>query len=174
MSKKIKATLFISADKREKIRRSGLSLEEFCDRLIDTQERFSMDQWTDGCFWIGFFRVCFLKTETLNYLLDHFEDNDLLKMGRELGEKAKSIQNYLSKLNSVDNVSIMELLEHLNAVYGWGNFTLKNKIIIIKTPVFTKPYFIQGYLEGILNVRLTIIESLPDRMVFNISSDEFR
>ena len=168
MVKKIKATLFISEDKREKIRRSGLSLEEYFNRIYETHERFDMDRWTAGCFWMKYDRVCLLRSETLNRILDHFDDETLIKLGREVGEKLQKSLKYSFKLEAIDDEAQEKILEHLNAVTGWGNFILENRSIFILTPVFTNPFFIQGYIEGILNLELKLVESHPDRVTFNI------
>jgi hypothetical protein len=60
------------------------------------------------------------------------------------------------------------ILERQNAFTGWGFYTLEEHMIIVTTPIFTKPYFLQGYLEGLLNLKLTILESVPDRFVYKI------
>lgn len=168
MAKKIKATLFISDDKRDKIRHSGLTLEEYFKRLFEIHERFTTDRWTEGCFWIKSFRVCFLRSETLNMLLERFDDDTLLRIGREAGEKLQNSLKYGFDLEPVDDESREKIFEHFGAVSGWGKFILDDWAIIILTPVFTRPFFIQGYLEGALNLELMLVESQPDRMVFNI------
>lgn len=170
MVKKIKATLFISEDKREKIRRSGLTLEEYFKRLYEKHELFDMDHWTDGCFWIKYHRVCFIQSEIFNMILDRFDDKTLMRMGREAGRNLQNSLKYGFDLEPMDDEYRGKILEHLNAVTGWGNFILNDSVIIILTPVFTKPFFIQGYLEGALNLELTLVESRPDRMVFTFLS----
>ena len=165
MAKKIKATLFISEDKREKIRRSGLSMEEYFNRLYEMHERLNMDRWVNGCFWIKYLRVCFLRAETLNLILDHLDDETLLKIGREAGKNHQNSLKY--GIDPLDDESPERMLEHLSAASGWGDFILDNGAIIILTPVFTKPFFLRGYLEGALNLKLTLIESHPDRMIFD-------
>ena len=166
--KKIKSTLFISEDKREKIRRSGLTLEEYFKRLYEIHDRFDMDRWADGCFWLKYDRVCFLRSETLNMILDRFDDKTLMRIGREAGRNLQKSLKYGFDVEPVDDESRGKILEVFGAVTGWGNFILDNEAIIILTPVFTKPFFIQGYLEGALNLELMLVESHPDRMVFNI------
>ena len=167
---KIKATLFISKDKREKIRRSGLSLEEYFKRLYEAHERFNMDRWTDGCFWIRQFRVCLLRSEMLNSMLDHIDKDTLRKFGVEIGEKARSCFEYGFELDPVNDISRRKILEVWNDLSGWGDFTMENGRIIIKMPIFTKPLFLQGYLEGALNLKLTLIDSHPDRITLKVNS----
>ena len=168
MAKKIKATLFISEDKREKIRRSGLSLEEYFNRLYDTYERFTMDKWIEGSYWIKIFRVGLICSETLNFILDHFDDETLLRIGREVGKNIQNCFKYGFDLEPVDDISQRKMVEQLSAISGWGNFALENGILIIKNPIFNKPFYLQGYLEGSLNLKLKLIESHPDRMAFNV------
>jgi len=51
---------------------------------------------------------------------------------------------------------------------GWGQFLWQNNNIMIKLPIFKNHSFIQGYLEGILNLELIPIELNPDLIVFKI------
>lgn len=168
MEKKIKATLFISEDKREKIRRSGLSLEEYFNRLYDMCERFTMDRWTNGCFWIDYYRVCFIRSETVNFLLDDFDDENLLRKGRKVGENIKRSFKYGYNLEPLDEESQRKIIDNLCVRTGWGTFTLENRAIIIENPIINKPFFLQGYLEGFLDLELKLIESHPDRIAFEI------
>mgnify|MGYP001109532066 CR=1 FL=1 len=168
MAKKVKATLYIPEDVREKIRRTGLSLEEYFNRLYDKYEKLSLDKWRDGVFTIqGYFRVSLIRAETLNLILDKFEDEELVDLGRELGKKLRlSIQaNFKHYFDSEDNFEL-EMMNHLNNYSGWGYFTLEKDTIVITMPIFTKPHLLQGYLEGLLNLTLTPVESYPDRITF--------
>lgn len=101
-------------------------------------------------------------------LLERFDDDTLLRIGREAGEKLQNSLKYGFDLEPVDDESREKIFEHFGAVSGWGKFILDDWAIIILTPVFTRPFFIQGYLEGALNLELMLVESQPDRMVFNI------
>lgn len=173
MAKKVKSTLYIAEDKREKIRCSGLSLEEYINRMYEMYEKFCLDKWNDGYFRIKYFRVCFLRAETLNLILDHLEDETLLEIGREVGEKLRLTveDSFKHRVHSMKESEMIEdHLKYLNDFRGWGCFTLENEMIIITMPIFTKPYLIQGYLEGILNHKLTVIEAYPNRMSFKINN----
>ena len=127
-----------------------------------------MDRWDNGSFWIEFFRVCFLRAETLNFILDYFEDESLLNIGREIGEKLHStMENSVNFPINCDTKQ--QMIGYLNKFSGWGWFSLENNAIIITMPIFTKPHLIQGYLEGLFHLNLTLLESHPDRMAFKIS-----
>ena len=170
MGDKVKASLYISKDTRERIRRSGLSLEEYFNRLYEMHERFSMDKWRDGYFYIEYFRVCLLRAETLNLILDHFDDNGLYKTGRKVGEELRfTIENGFKHYITSDDEIKVKLIDYFNQFSGWGQFTLENNLIIITMPLFTRPQFLQGYIEGIFNLQLSIIESHPNRIVFKIT-----
>jgi len=47
-------------------------------------------------------------------------------------------------------------------------FTLNKDTIIIIAPIFTKPHFLQGFLEGTLNLKLTTLESNQTRTIYTI------
>ena len=165
--KKVKATLYISEDKREAIRSSGLSLEEYFNRIYDTHQRFGMDRWDEGVFKAEYFRVCLLRAETLNSITDRFKDEEIYEVGKEIGEKFRytwknSLKHHFTSADRPER----QMVNFLNRFTGWGNFTFEGDTIIITQPVFNKPYFLQGYLEGLLNCKQTLVESLPDRLVF--------
>ena len=171
MVKRVKATLYISEDKREEIRRSGMTLEEYFNKLYYTYKMYSMDKWGEGDIWIGNYRVCLLRAETLNLLLDEYEEKELLDMGRSTGEESRAIMKYYRNLEPVDRDSRLKMNENLNDFSGWGNFKMNNNTILIAKPIFTKPYFLQGYLESLLNLKLKLIESYPDRIAFKIEPE---
>jgi hypothetical protein len=169
MGKKVKATLFISEEKREKIKRSGLSLEEYCDKIYDAYENFRMETWENGCFMMDHFRVTLLRAETLNSILNNIEDNKQHDLGKELGGKLQLTlrEGFKQTFNAGEDFS-RKMIDYLNAYSGWGLFSQDKGTVIITMPIFTKPHFIQGYLEGLFNIELTVVESLPDRMIFTI------
>ena len=172
MAKKVKSTLYISEDKREMIRRSGLSIEAFCDKLFDMYYRFNIYKWKDGYFSIDYFRVCFLPAETLNLILDHFDKDGLYKTGLAAGKQLRSTMEKGFDLNiKLDDKSSKKILDDITKFSGWGCFTMKSDMIIITNPIFTKPHFIQGYLEGLMGVKLTLFEAYQDRVSFKINSN---
>lgn len=166
MKERIKATLFISRDKREKIRKTGLSLEEYFNRLYDMFELFSMDEWSEGCFWIKYIRHCLIQADTFNLILNHFDDETLSSIGREVGENVKKTYQHAFYNGPSDDV--VNLLKKISLLNGWGSFIVKNNVIAVKNPVFNKTSFLQGYLEGILQLELKLNEAHPDRAVFKI------
>jgi len=52
-------------------------------------------------------------------------------------------------------------------VQGFGDFFLKDKYILIKTPFITEPEIWAGFLEGLLDVKLDVKTSTPP-LVFEI------
>lgn len=170
MREKIKATLFISRDKREKIRKTGLSLEEFFNRFYDMFELYSMDEWSDGCFWIKYIRHCLIQADTFNFILDHFDDETLSRIGREVGENVKKAYQQVFHAEPLNYP--LNLLKNLSLLSGWGSFILENNVVAVKNPVFKKMSFLHGYLEGILQLELKLDEAHPDRAVFKIQ-DQF-
>ena len=66
-----------------------------------------MDKGYDGYFRTNYFRICFLRAETLSLIFDHLEDEKLYEMGREVGEKLP--------------LNIEDGLEHrFHSVKDWG------------------------------------------------------
>jgi len=42
---------------------------------------------------------------------------------------------------------------------------------MITAPIFTKPHFLQGFLEGTLNLNLTTLESNQTRTIYTIDNN---
>jgi hypothetical protein len=168
VSDKIKSTLYIDKSKRDTIRQSGLSLEEYCNRLFELQESFNISNWKDGVFKINHFRVGLFRAETINLIINHIDEKPQRELGKKIGENFRLIiENRILKI-PLDADMGKTILERQNSFTGWGFYTLEEHIIIVTTPIFTKPYFLQGYLEGLLNLKLTVLESVPDRFVYKM------
>ena len=166
--KKVKATLYISEDKREMIRRSGRSLEEYFNHLYEDHVRFSMDKWSDGAFWVGYLRVCLFRAETVNMIISRLENDAVVDVGFKVGMDEKTYVMFDCDLEPVDDESRLRMLERVNSLYGWGLFTLRNSVVIVSQPVFSGHYFFQGFLEGYLDLELHPLESFPDRLTFQV------
>jgi len=167
MSKKIKGTLKVSQEIREKIYLTGLTLEEYFNRIYNQRQSFDMDRWTEGTFWIQHFRVCLFSAETLNHILNHLPDQTLHKIGREAGQALRTTTEKAFP-QKLEELSKTRFIEPLAAYTGWGKFTTNNNTIITTTPIFTKPHFLQGYLEGTLNLNLTTLETNQTRTILTI------
>jgi len=71
----------------------------------------------------------------------------------------------------LEELSKTRFVEHLNTYSGWGKFTLNKDTIIITAPIFTKPHFLQGFLEGTLNLNLTTLETNQTRTILTINKN---
>ena len=141
-NKKVKTTLFVSKDVREKIKKTGLSLEEYFEKIFKQHEMFSMEKWKDGVFTTGFIRICLLRSETINLILDQINEDRLLKVAREIGSSMRQVgKTYL------DIETTEELLDAENRLSGWGLFSIVKNTIVINRPITHKTRFLQGYLE---------------------------
>ena len=168
IEKKLKTTLIIPETIREEIKKSGMSIEDYFTTLYNTYKRYNIDNWREGCYWLKTTRVAFIKADTFNGILNKFDDNTQIDLGRELGKKAQVglKYNYSIEDNSIESQKMM--LSIFSKQIGWGQFLWQNNNIMIKLTIFKNHSFIQGYLEGILNLELIPIELNPDLIVFKI------
>jgi hypothetical protein len=170
IDRKVRATLFLSEERREKIRNSGLSLEEFFNRVMDRYEYYSLDRWEEGSFWINQYRVGLFMSETINFCFSQFEDRKLYEAGQEMGRMARVSLRY-EESDLLEQASTQKILNDLSKLFGWGFFTIENDKIIITKPIFSSPYFIYGFLEGLLKVKLNIIESFNYKIVLEVQKE---
>ena len=167
-AEKVKTTLFLSEEDRETVRRSGKTVEHFFGELMRLYRLLTMDRWSEGSFYHGYIRVCFLRAETLNYLLENSKFEDLRSVGREHGEKMLLAFKYAFDWEVADPKNRERLTQTFNMRIGWGQVRLNKHTVVVENPIFSKPDFLMGYLEALLNLDLELAEAYNDRHVFLI------
>jgi GAF domain len=170
VDRKVRATLFLSEERRKNIRNSGLSLEEFFNRVMDRYEYYSLDKWEEGSFWINQYRVGLFMSETINFCFSQFEDRKLYEAGQEMGRMSRVSLRY-EENDVTEQASTQRILDDLNNLFGWGYFTVENDKIVLTNPIFSSPYFIYGFLEGLLKIKLNIVESFSSRIMFDVQKE---
>jgi hypothetical protein len=169
IEKKLKTTLIIPETIREEIKKSGMSIEDYFAMLYDVYKRYSIADWKEGCYWLKTTRIALIKTDTFNGILTKFDEEAQVNLGRELGKKAQVGLKYNYDIEDDTIESKKTMLSIFSKQIGWGQFIWQNNNILIKLPIFKGHSFIQGYLEGILDLELTPMELNPDLIVFKIS-----
>jgi hypothetical protein len=90
--------------------------------------------------------------------------------GLEMGRMARISLRY-EESDLEEQILHTNILEDMNQMFGWGYFTAEDNQIYLTKPIFTSPYFIYGFLEGVMKIKLNIVESYSNRIVFDIQNE---
>jgi hypothetical protein len=146
-------------------------IKPLISKMLDIYKSMMIYDWDfPGEYYCGISRTAFVNVELLNILTQHIPKEKWSLVGEKMGEALKvSIQSTLavdaSKPENWD--AIFNRLK----IQGFGDFYLKDKFLLLKTPFIHDCEIWKGILESLLNLELSIRNSVPP-MVFEIKKHE--
>jgi hypothetical protein len=143
-------------------------IKPLISKMLDVYRSMMIYDWRfPGEYYCGISRIAFINVELLNILINEVSREKWREIGRKMGEATKvSIEATLG-IQASNSEKWQEIFKRLR-VQGFGDFFLKDKYILIKTPFITEPEIWAGFLEGLLDVILDIKTSTPP-LVFEIT-----
>ncbi len=144
-------------------------IKPLISKMLDIYKSMMIYDWHfPGEYYCGISRTAFVNVELLNILTQQVPAEKWHKVGEKMGDALKvSIQSTLG----ID----ASKLENWGAVFsrlkvqGFGDFYLKDKFLLLKTPFIHDCEIWKGLIEGLLSVELETRNSVPP-MVFEIKS----
>jgi hypothetical protein len=130
-------------------------------KMLDVYRSMAIYDWRfPGEYYSGISRIAFVNVELLNILIQHIPREKWREIGKKIGEALKvSLETTLgpqtSKQENLENV-----FKRLR-VQGFGDFFLKDKYILIKTPFIGDAEIWAGILEGLLDMELDLKTTVP-------------
>jgi hypothetical protein len=104
--------------------------------------------------------------EFINILIHNSPKEKWREIGKTMGEAAKVSMEATIGIQTTDKQKWPDVFKRLR-VQGFGDFYLKDKYILIKTPFITEAEILAGLLEGLLSTELSVKTSTPP-IVFEI------
>jgi hypothetical protein len=146
-------------------------IKPLISKMLDVYRGMMIYDWRfPGEYYCGISRVAFVNVELLNILIQQVPREKLREIGRRMGEALKvSLESTLglqaAKRENWDNV-----FDRLR-MQGFGDFYLKDKYILIKTPFIGDAEVWAGILEGLFEIELDMNTSGPP-LVFEIEAKQ--
>ena len=142
-------------------------IKPLISKMLDVYRSMRIYDWKfPGEYYIGISRVAFLNGEFIDILLKHIPESKWKEVGQEMGEMAQVSLEASIDIETTEKEKWPEVLKRLR-VQGFGDFYLKDKFIIIRTPLINNSEFLGGFLESLLGVRLETRTRTPP-LVFEI------
>lgn len=169
-----RTTIILDEEEREYIdslisegREPGI--KPLISKMLDVYRSMRIYDWKfPGEYYIGISRVAFLNVEFLDIILNYIPKEKWKEVGQKIGEMAKVSMEASIDIETTDREKWPEVFKRLR-VQGFGDFYLKHKFVIIRTPLISNSKFLCGFIEGLLGISLET-RTLTPPLVFEITN----
>jgi len=142
-------------------------IKPLISKMLDVYRSMMIYDWRfPGEYYCGISRIAFVNVELLNILIQHIPKEKWLEIGKKMGEALKVSMETTLGLQAAQRENWENIFKRLR-VQGFGDFYLKDKYLLLKTPFIGYPELWEGLLEGIFDVELDMKTSAPP-LVFEI------
>ncbi|MEM0057609.1 MAG: hypothetical protein QXG09_01860 [Candidatus Bathyarchaeia archaeon] len=156
-----RTTIIFEEEEREfidKLIREGKEqgIKPLISKMLDIYRSMMIYDWRfPGEYYCGISRIAFFNIELIDILIHNIPKEKWREVGRKMGEAIKvSIEATLG-IQTSDQGNRQEVFKRLR-LQGFGDFYIKDKYLMIKAPFISEPEVLAGFMEGLLNVELSI------------------
>jgi hypothetical protein len=146
-------------------------IKPLISKMLDVYRSMMIYDWRfPGEYYCGISRIAFVNVELLNILIQQIPREKWREIGKKMGEALKvSLESTLglqaAKQENWDNV-----FKRLR-VQGFGDFYLKDRYLLIKTPFIGYAEIWAGLLEGLFDIELDMKNAVQP-LVFEIKAKQ--
>jgi hypothetical protein len=169
-----RTTIILEKQEREfidKLIREGKEpgIKPLISKMLDVYRSMMIYDWRfPGEYYCGISRIAFVNVELLNILIQQIPKEQWHGIGKRMGEALKVSLETTLGVQSAKQENWESVFNRLR-VQGFGDFLLKDKYILIKTPFINDAEIWLGILEGLLDVKLDMKTSMAP-LVFEVKS----
>jgi len=146
-------------------------IKPLISKMLDVYRSMMIYDWRfPGEYYCGISRIAFVNVELLNILIQQIPKEDWHEMGRKMGDALKVSMETTLGLETAKRENWESVFKRLR-VQGFGDFFLKDKYILIKTPFIGNAEIWQGILEGMFDIELDMKAQVPP-LVFEIKTKQ--
>jgi hypothetical protein len=144
-------------------------IKPLISKMLDIYKSMMIYDWHfPGEYYCGISRTAFVNVELLNILTQQVPKEKWIEVGERMGDALKvSIQSTLG-VDASKQENWEAVFKRLK-VQGFGDFYLKDKFLLLKTPFIQDCEIWRGIMERLLGVELETRNSVPP-LVFEIIS----
>jgi hypothetical protein len=161
-----RTTIILEREEREFIDsliRDGkeLGIKPLISKMLRIYKSMMMYEWHfPGQYYWGISRMALVNVELLNIFIQSIPKDKRREIGRKMGEATKvSIETTIGVQTS-DQEKWLDVFDRWK-VQGFGDFYLKDKYLLIKTPFINESEIWAGLLEGLFGVELDVKTTSP-------------
>lgn len=154
-----RTTIILDKEEREYIDsliREGKEpgIKPLISKMLDVYRSMMVYDWRfPGEYYCGISRIAFVNVELIDLLIRNIPKEKWRIIGKEMGEASKVSIEATMGIQTANKEKWPEVFKRLR-VQGFGDFYLKDKYLLIKTPFINQIEILTGFLEGLLNIEL--------------------
>ncbi len=146
-------------------------IKPLISKMLDVYRSMMIYDWRfPGEYYCGISRIAFVNVELLNILIQQIPKEKWHEIGRKMGDALKVSMETTLGLETAQRENWESVFKRLR-VQGFGDFFLKDKYLLIKTPFIGNAEIWQGILEGLFGLELDLKTSMPP-LVFEIKTTQ--
>jgi hypothetical protein len=167
-----RTTIILDKDEREYIDsliREGKEpgIKPLISKMLDVYRSMMVYDWRfPGEYYAGISRIAFVNVELLDILIQNTPREKWREIGRKMGDATRVSIETTMGIQTEQREKWADVFKRLR-VQGFGDFYLKDKYILIKTPFINESDIWAGLLEGLLRIDLDI-KTTSSPLVFEI------
>jgi hypothetical protein len=151
----------------EKGREPGI--KPLISKMLDVYRSMMIYDWKyPGEYYCGISRVAFVNIEFIDTMLRYIPKEKWREVGLKMGEAARVSMEATLNIDTANREKWPDVLKRLR-VQGFGDFYLRDKFIILRTPFINNSEVWGGFLGSLLGVRLEP-RALTPPLIFEITS----
>lgn len=156
-----RTTIILEKDEREYIDsliREGKEpgIKPLISKMLDVYRSMMVYDWRfPGEYYAGISRIAFVNVELLEILIQNTPREKWREIGRKMGDATRVSIETTMGIQTGQREKWADVFKRLR-VQGFGDFYLKDKYILIKTPFINESDIWAGLLEGLLGIDLDI------------------
>jgi len=144
-------------------------IKPLVSKMLDVYRSMMIYDWKyPGEYYCGISRVAFINVEFIDTLLKFVPKEKWREVGIKTGEAARVSMEASINLDATNREKWPDVFKRLR-VQGLGDFYLRDKYIIVRSPFISNPEVWGGFLESLLGVRLEV-RALTPPLIFEIVS----
>ena len=136
-------------------------IKPLISKMLDVYRSMMIYDWRfPGEYYCGISRIAFVNVELLNILIQHVPKEKWREIGKKMGEALKVSMETTLGLQASQRENWENIFKRLR-VQGFGDFYLKDKYLLIKTPLIIDSEIWKGILEGLFDIELDMKTTVP-------------
>jgi hypothetical protein len=142
-------------------------IKPLISKMLDVYRSMMVYDWRfPGEYYCGISRIAFVNAELVNILIQNAPKEKWRDIGKNMGGATRvSIETTLG-IQTTNREKWPDVFKRLR-VQGFGDFYLKDKYLLVKTPFISESEILAGLLEGLFDIDLDVKTASPP-LVFEI------
>lgn len=146
-------------------------IKPLISKMLDIYKSMMIYDWRfPGEYYCGISRIALVNVELLNILIQQMPRETWRQNGKRMGEALKVSMETTLGLQTANRENWEGVFNRLK-IQGFGDFLLKDKYLLIKTPFISEAEIWAGLLEGLFDLQLDA-KTTTSPLVFEIKSKQ--